>query len=73
MYLVDINGSGIELEAVDPDSAVGDPYEGALPDVDYVSLPNIPVERFCVLELPAQDGKWRQNSDLFPNRCAQFE
>lgn len=55
MFLVDSGGSvGVSIEAVDPRSVRGNPYQGLLPDVDLPQLENIPVDRFQVLELPPQ-------------------
>lgn len=75
MILVDTGGSaGIGLYAIDPVSVRnGDPYGDALPDDDFVLLPDIPLDAFRVLELPPQDGSWENNLDLTESVCAQYQ
>ena len=70
MILGDVGG-GIELEGIHPMSATNNPYEGILPDEDYVYLPNIPIERFRVLKLPLQDPD--PLIELIPSGCAEME
>lgn len=72
MFLVDINDTGVSLEAIDPRSVEGDPYAGLLPDADYPALPNIPADRFQLLELPAQDPLFDERSELVASSCATF-
>ncbi|NOY36199.1 MAG: hypothetical protein GXO83_01330 [Chlorobi bacterium] len=69
MYLCD-DGGGLELEAVNPLSVTGNPYDGLLPDVEYVPILHIPVNEFRVLKLPPQDGT--TEPQIVPNSCADF-
>ena len=57
MILVD-DGGGMAVYVVHPISAKNNPYEGILTDKDYVSLENIPVDKFRVLKLPEQNADW---------------
>jgi len=72
MILVD-DGGGMAFYVVHPLSAKNNPYEGILPDRDYVSLENIPVDKFRVLKLPEQDSDWQNNLGVVENACADFE
>lgn len=65
------SGGGIELEAVHPQSARGDPYAGLLPDEAIVDLGRIPVERLRILRL----GPVRPDAEaeLVPGGCARME
>jgi len=72
MILVD-DGGGMAFYVVHPISAKNNPYEGILPDKDYVSLENIPVDKFRVLKLPEQDSDWQDNLGVVENACADFE
>ena len=50
MYLGDNGGNaGVTLDAVNPVSYAGQPYEGLLPDATYVALGHIPLDRLQVL------------------------
>lgn len=71
MYLVDVGGSGVSIEAVDPKSVKGNPYEGLLPDVDYPSLENIPLNRLQVLQLPPLETDL--STALVPSGCGYME
>ncbi|NOY43847.1 MAG: hypothetical protein GXP50_00120 [Deltaproteobacteria bacterium] len=74
MFLVDTGGGdGIGLYAIDPRSVQGNPYEGVLPDEDFVPLPNIPTDRFRVLETGEMDLDWRTKATLLEGPCARFE
>jgi hypothetical protein len=74
MYLVDNGGeSGIGIYAVDPRSALNNPYEGLLPDEDYPELSGIPLDKFQVLKLPKQDKKWRKKLSIVNTGCNNFE
>ncbi|GEM_PF-1132156 len=74
MFLVDTGGgSGIGLYAIDPRSVQGNPYEGVLPDGDFVPLPNIPMDRFRVLETGEIDLDWQTKASLSQGACATFE
>jgi len=44
-----------------------------LPNKDYVSLENIPADKFRVLKLPEQDSDWQDNLGVVENACADFE
>ena len=72
MILVD-DGGGMSFYVVHPISAKNNPYEGILPDKDYVSLENIPADKFRVLKLPEQDADWQDNLGVVENACADFE
>ena len=72
MYLVDFNSTGISLEAIDPRSVQGNPYDGLLPDVDYPELPNIPAASFRVLKLPPQNPNYDEENELVASGCATF-
>ena len=56
---------------VNPLSVNGNPYEGILPDEDYVYFQNIPVERFRVLKLGPQDPEIEP--EVVDVGCAEFE
>jgi hypothetical protein len=62
------------LYAVSPLSVDGNPYENILPPPDpadgFVLLPNIPVDRFRVLKLAAQNPD--PEIALVPNNCAEM-
>ncbi len=74
MFLVDNGGdTGIAVYAVDPKSVNGDPYSGILPDEDYISLSNIPVEAFEVLELLPQNLLIAQEFLVEYPKCASFK
>jgi hypothetical protein len=49
-------GGALSLYAVSRQSFASDPYAGQLPAEDYIDLRKIPVERFRVLALPAQQS-----------------
>ncbi len=68
VYLVD-RSTEMEFQAVNPISVEGNPYEGLLPDVKWVDLPNIPVDKFRVLKLPAQIDN---DTELVLNECSDF-
>ncbi|HHT9112669.1 MAG: carboxypeptidase regulatory-like domain-containing protein [Planctomycetes bacterium] len=72
MILVD-DGGGMAFYVVHPLSAKNNPYEGILPDKDYASLENIPVDKFRVLKLPEQNSDWQDNLGVVENACADFE
>ena len=72
MILVD-DGGGMAFYVVHSISAKNNPYEGILPDKDYVSLENIPVDKVRVLKLPEQDSDWQDNLGVVENACADFE
>lgn len=72
MYLVDTGGaedSGVGLYAVDPKSTSTNPYAGVLPDTEWASLDNIPLDRFRVVRMGPQDGAWEDNLDLVASGC----
>ncbi len=72
MYLVDVNSTGISLEAIYPRSVLPNPYDGLLPDEDYPELPNIPAESFRVLKLPPQNATYDEDNELVASGCATF-
>jgi hypothetical protein len=71
MYLGD-TGGGINLYAVHPQSYPSHPYIGLLPDEPYPPLPNIPIDRFRVIELGPVTPPWvlRSRARLVPTQCA---
>lgn len=73
MFLVDSGGAegGLSLYAVDPKSWPDNPYRDIWPDEDYVSIHNIPADRFRVLKLPPQVPD--PELALVPNACAVWE
>ncbi|RMG84227.1 MAG: hypothetical protein D6708_17315 [Candidatus Dadabacteria bacterium] len=74
MFLADTGGSsGIGLYAIDPRSVQGNPYDGVLPDEDFVPLPHIPLDRFRVLKTGPMDLDWQDKGVLSPGACAAFE
>jgi hypothetical protein len=74
MYLVDNGGeNGIGLYLIDPRSVSVDPYVGILPDENFPALANIPLDKFRVLQLPSQDGAWRDKLQLTATGCNAFE
>jgi len=72
MYLVDNGTFGVSIEAIDPRSVQGNPYEGLLPNVDFPEMPNIPMDRLQVLKLPPQDPDFDSKSELVNSGCATF-
>lgn len=72
MYLVDVNSTGISLEAIDPRSVQGNPYDGLLPDVDYPELPNIPAASFRVLKLGPVNLNYDEENELVVSGCGTF-
>ncbi len=73
MYLVDDGSFGVSIEAVNPASVEGNPYEGLLPDVDYPELNNIPLDRLRVLKLGPQDPDADSTNELVSSGCGYFE
>jgi len=70
LMIVDTGGgSGIGLYAIDPSSIDGDMYQGSIPDEDFVTLPNIPLDQFRVLELGEQDADWADSLDPGDSSC----
>ncbi|MFQ5492219.1 MAG: hypothetical protein ACE5GE_16005, partial [Phycisphaerae bacterium] len=55
MILFDDGSSAVSVEAIDPRSTIGNPYEGLFPDVDFPELDNIPLDRLQLLKLPPQN------------------
>lgn len=73
MFLTDRGGGPvIALYAVDPVSVSGNPYDGLLPDVNYVSLSGIPLDRLQVMQLPSQDPDFQQKLALPDDPCRTF-
>ncbi len=71
MYLGD-TGNGINLYAVHPQSYPSNPYVGLLPAEAYPRLPNIPIDRFRVIELGpvTPPSVLRSLARLVPTGCA---
>jgi hypothetical protein len=71
MYLGD-TGGGINLYAVQPQSYPSDPYVGLLPSEAYPRLPNIPIDRFRVIDLGPVTPGWilQSRARLVPTGCA---
>jgi len=75
MYLGDTGGT-LNLYAVHPQTYPSDPYADIFPpDPFYPNLPNIPIERFRVLELGVviPTEILRLNAKLAPTGCATLE
>lgn len=74
MYLGDTGGGGPSLYAVHPQSYRSDRYAGLLPLVDYPPLPNIPIDRFRVLELGpvTPPATLYSRARVVPTRCAKM-
>lgn len=70
MYLVD-NGGGVSLYAANPLSLPAGSYDGLLPDEEFPDLSAIPIDRFRVLLLPAQNPDPPLAVD--PSGCAAYE
>lgn len=74
MLLVDNGGStGVALYAIDPRSVEGNSYQGVLPDDDFPSLQNIPLNKFRVLKLPQQISDFQNNLSVVENGCSVIE
>jgi hypothetical protein len=71
MYLGD-TGGGINLYAIHPQSYPSDPYVGLLPLEAYPPLPNIPIDRFRVIDLGPVTPGWilQSRARLVPTGCA---
>lgn len=63
----------VGLQAVDPKSVAGNPYQGVLPDEEWVSLPNISLQEFRVLKLPPQISSWQDNLELVSSSCGVLQ
>jgi hypothetical protein len=72
MYLVDSNGVGVSLEAIDPRSVQENPYDGLLPDEDFPALSNIPMGSLRVLKLGPQNPLFDEENSLVDSGCATF-
>jgi hypothetical protein len=70
MYLVDLGG-GVQIYALHRQSLDADPYSDPMIDGPYVSLIDIPLDQFEVMELPEQIA----DPDLGPvsDGCGYFE
>ncbi|WP_232664321.1 hypothetical protein [Pseudonocardia sp. TRM90224] len=68
MILVDTSG-GFTIYVQHPQSLPAGTYAGVLPDTDWMDLGKIPVDRFQVMDLPAQTT---DRSGLIRNRCNKF-
>lgn len=74
MILVDTGGqSGIGLYAINPASTSVNPWEGLLPDDDFVLLENIPLESLRVLDFGPQDPDYVSKLRPPDNFCSTFE
>ena len=63
-------GGAFGLYAVGRQGFSGDPYRGVLPDEDFPSLSPIPIDRFRVVDLPAQQPSPPQR--IAPSGCGSF-
>ncbi|MBI4117771.1 MAG: hypothetical protein HY453_01675 [Parcubacteria group bacterium] len=70
MFLTDSGDFGIALYAVDPRSYTKNPYQDVWGDQDFVSIGNIPGDKFRVLKLPEQ---YEPDLSVVKNDCAVFE
>ena len=74
MWLVDTSGSSdISLYAVAPASVTDDPYADEWPTDPWITLDNIPLDAFQVMELGPQDGDWESKLELVDTGCNSFE
>ncbi len=73
MILFDDGSSGVSVEAIDPKSTVGNPYEGLLPDVDFPELEGIPLDRLQLLTLPPQNPHANDTGELVSSGCGSFQ
>jgi len=64
------DGGGIEIEVIHPMSAKINPWQGILPDSDYVYLRHIPLDEFRLLKLGQQ---YTQDTKVVLNACNIFE
>lgn len=69
MILFDDGSSGVSVEAIDPKSTKGNPYEGLLPDVDFPELNHIPLDKLQLLKLPPQNPNADETGALVPSGC----
>jgi hypothetical protein len=63
-------GGAFGLYAVGRQGFAGNPYRGVLPDEDFPSLSAIPIDRFRVVDLPAQESSRPQR--VVPSGCGSF-
>ncbi|MDX8390121.1 MAG: hypothetical protein R8M38_06490 [Mariprofundaceae bacterium] len=74
MFVVDDGTLGVSIEAVDPRSAEGNPYQGIFDEEEeFPFLSNIPLDRLQVLALPPQNPNYNENNALVSSGCAEFE
>ncbi len=73
MILFDDGSSGVSVEAFDPKSTTGNPYEGLLPDVEFPELNDIPLDRLQLLKLPPQIANANETNALVPSGCGSIE
>lgn len=74
MILVDGGGArDVGLQAIDPRSVAGNPYQGILPDEEWVPLPNISLQEFRVMKLPPQISSWQDNLELVSSSCGVLQ
>ncbi|MDX1569381.1 MAG: hypothetical protein R3200_02785 [Xanthomonadales bacterium] len=77
MVLVDTGGfcgfaDPIGLYAVDPDSVSGNPYQGLLPDGDFIAV-DLPLDRFRVLEFGEQIADFTERAFVPDGVCSAFD
>lgn len=73
IILFDDGSAGVSIEAIDPKSTMGNPYEGLLPDVDFPELNDIPLDRLRLLKLSPQDPNANDTNALIPSGCGSIE
>ncbi|MDX1571895.1 MAG: hypothetical protein R3200_15545, partial [Xanthomonadales bacterium] len=62
----------IGLYAVDPDSVSGNPYQGLLPDGDFIAV-DLPLDRFRVLEFGEQIADFTERAFVPDGVCSAFD
>lgn len=72
MYLVDNGSSGVGLYAIDPKCVIGNPYEGVLPDEDWPTIANIPLDQFRVIEMGPQNENYQVELGIIESSCNSF-
>mgnify|MGYP001561550252 CR=1 FL=1 len=70
MFLAD-SGGGVELEAINPLSVNGNPYDGILPNKRYIDLSRIPLNRFRVIKMGPQIPE--PELEIIPTECADMK
>lgn len=73
MFLVDYGATGVSIEAINPASVTGNPYDGLLPDVDFPNVGNIPLDKLRVLEMGPQNPNADDENELVASGCGSMD